>query len=304
MPMLASIKRFFLGLALVLAILVVSVALLLPIIHHWGATDAEVAAPLPGDELLSAPLVIWTHAINIKAPPEQVWPWVAQMGDDRGGFYSYTFIENLFVGQDLYHNADRILPEFQHPAPGEGLIFDMLKVRSLEPNGYLLADMPDFWTWVWQLTPQPDGTTRLVVRVRIQPPPEASSSLIGLPIDLGGFVMENKMLQGLKARAEGRIEPAWMQPAEIVIWLTAFIVGLAAAYLFVTRQPWQRPLALGLAAVLTLLVLTFVQPTLWLRLLLDAALLAGLWWAARLPTPHSLLPGEHRPLPHTPMSQA
>lgn len=74
-------------------------------------------ASLPGDELLPAPTVVSTQAITINAPAESIWPWLVQLGKDRGGLYSYTVIENLF-GLGI-HNTDRVIPELQNLAVGD-----------------------------------------------------------------------------------------------------------------------------------------------------------------------------------------
>jgi len=92
-PVRTRILRFFGGLALVVVILAVAFALLPGWIHTWGATDEEIARAMPGDEFLPHPALTWTHGITIQARPEEVWPWIAQIGDDRGRFYSYTLID-------------------------------------------------------------------------------------------------------------------------------------------------------------------------------------------------------------------
>ena len=277
--------RFVGGLALVAALLIVAFAVIIPWIHTWGATPQEVALQYPGDETCPQPIVNWTHGITINAPPEKVWPWIAQLGERRGGYYSYTFIENLVAGGDLYHNADRILPEFHNPQPGDVMIGGALKVREVKPGQYLLADssVPDMgWTWLWLISPTGGGKTRLVVRTRIQPPAgPASNPVVGLVMDAGGFVMENRMMQGLKARAEGYVEPAYAMGLEIALWVLALLAGLGAAVAFLTRPRWQPPLIAGVAAVLVLLLLTFVQPALWVRAGLVLLLLVGLRWAFR-----------------------
>jgi len=84
----SRIARFFGGLAVVVMIFVVAFALLPAWIHHWGATEEEIARTMPGDELLPDPTLVWNHGITIRARPQEVWPWIAQIGDDRGGFYS------------------------------------------------------------------------------------------------------------------------------------------------------------------------------------------------------------------------
>lgn len=228
--------RFFTGLVLVLAILIITFALLPSYIHTWGATNEEMTQAMPGDEVLSDPTLTWTHGITIHAHPEEVWPWIAQIGDNRGGFYSYTFIENLIAQEDLYHNASEIISEFQDPQPGEGLIMDYLTVHAVEPGQYLLAQLADVpevgWTWLWHLYPSGEDDTRLVIRMRIQPTSELGNPALTYVMDVGGFVMERRMMQGIKDRAEGRTEPAGIEVVEIVLWLLALIVGLAGAILF------------------------------------------------------------------------
>src|SRR5437763_1782203 len=78
---------------------------------NWGATRDEAGYGLPGDELIAAPAGQATRAVTINAPVGCVWPWLAQMGQGRGGAYTYDWIENLF-GLGM-HSADRILPELQ-----------------------------------------------------------------------------------------------------------------------------------------------------------------------------------------------
>ena len=73
----------------------------------WGATEEELKMPLPGDELVKHPKLNATHAITINAPVAEVWPWLVQVGQKRGGFYSYTWLENL-VGCEM-SNADQIV---------------------------------------------------------------------------------------------------------------------------------------------------------------------------------------------------
>ena len=82
--------RLLAGGAIIVALLGIAFPLLPHWFHTWGATEAEVNADYPGDELITEPLIFWMHATTIDAPPEEVWPWIAQLGDRRGGFYSYT----------------------------------------------------------------------------------------------------------------------------------------------------------------------------------------------------------------------
>jgi hypothetical protein len=291
MPLKRVAVRLLAGLALVLALLVVLFAITLPLIHRWGATNAELGLRLPIEPLLPSPLIDWTHGVTIDAPPEAVWPWIAQIGDTRGGFYSYTFIENrvgaLTGAADYnvrYVNADRVHSEWQNPQPGDEIIQGTLKIREVVPGEYLLADSVSadlfYWAWMWQVQPARDaGQTRLLVRFGIDLPGADDNPVMTFMMDAGGFLMEQRMLQGIRLRAEGGREPAWMETAEIAVWLMALIMGLGAAAAFVVRPKWQVPLAVAAAAVVVLFILTFVQPALWLRVGADAALAAGLVWS-------------------------
>ena len=135
-----------------------------PRLRRWGATDDEVTDPQPGDALVPHPAIESTWAVTVNAPASAVWPWLAQMGQDRGGFYSYDWLENL-AGCRL-RNADRIHPEWQqrtvgeivplHPMAGLKLtIFEPGAVYALEGWGAFILDPVD------------EHTTRLITRSRV-----------------------------------------------------------------------------------------------------------------------------------------
>jgi hypothetical protein len=207
--------RLLVGLAALIVLLVAGFSYLRPWVPVWGSTPQERARALPGDELVPPPLIAaWTHGITIRAEPQEVWPWIIQMGDVRGGFYSYTFIEN-FIAPEEYRNAERILPELQDPVPGTAMIGEILRMREIRPNGHLLAafELPEVqMSWLWALEPAGPQRTRLVVRLRGHSQLEAPGLLMGVAaffVNYGGFVMERRMMQGIKDRAEGRSEPPW-----------------------------------------------------------------------------------------------
>jgi hypothetical protein len=102
-----------------------------PRINQWGATDQEHQATWPGDRLLAQPGYVWTNAITIQQPAEQVWPWLAQLGQGRGGLYSYDWLENL-VGCDI-HSADRILPQYQQPLRVGDRVIRMARYAPANP---------------------------------------------------------------------------------------------------------------------------------------------------------------------------
>jgi hypothetical protein len=166
-----------------------------PWLASWGASREERARPLPGDELTPDPGVQTTRAVTIDAPAEQVWPWLAQIGQDRGGFYSYEWLENL-AGCRM-RNADRVHREWQHREVGETVLLAPstgLELALFEPNR-------SFGFAGWYLNLEPDhGQTRLLARGRA--PRGVASVAYALLLELPHFIMERKMLLGIKARAE------------------------------------------------------------------------------------------------------
>jgi hypothetical protein len=165
---------------------------------RWGATAEEVARPLPGDELVPNPAIDMTRAITIDAPVEEVWPWLAQLGQDRGGFYSYEWLENL-AGCRM-RNAETIHPEWQQREVGETIKLHPatgLKVARFEPNRVLAIQQ---WG-AYVVEPTAAGRqTRLFGRSRVGRGPGAL--FYALCIEIPHFVMERKMMLGIKARAE------------------------------------------------------------------------------------------------------
>ena len=178
---------------------------------RWGATDQECELVLPGDELIADADLTATRAITVRATPAEVWPWIAQLGQGRGGFYSYDLLENL-LGCDI-HSADRIAPEWQDVAVGDEVRLApqlALIVTTSEPEralvlrgGVPLGETPppyDF-TWTFALRDQPDGTTRLLVRERYEYL-RSWTFLLVEPVEVVSFVMTQKMLRGIRDRAE------------------------------------------------------------------------------------------------------
>jgi hypothetical protein len=168
-----------------------------PWMLHWGATAEEIHKPLPWDELAPERASGTTRAVTIDAPDEAVWPWLAQIGQDRGGFYSYEWLENL-AGCRM-RNADRIHPEWQRRSVGETVPLHPragLKLTRFEP-GYALG-LEGWGTFV--LEPIDERTTRLIVR---SPAPRGWATLASVLLwEIPHFIMERKMLLGIKERAE------------------------------------------------------------------------------------------------------
>lgn len=168
----------------------------------WGATRQEALAQLPGDELLEDADGISTRAIDIDAPAEAVWPWLAQIGPaPRGGAYTYDWIENL-LGLNM-HSVDHVLAEFQNPVQGDTISFgaNQMRLERVEPRRVLAWRSQDGnWVWTFVLD-EHCGRTRLISRNRFRLP--SLLARIGmLPMEPGSLVMERKMLLGIKQRAE------------------------------------------------------------------------------------------------------
>ena len=187
-------------------------ALLRPWHRTWGATQEEANRPLPGDEVLPEPSDETTRAVTVRAPVEDVWPWIVQLGQGRGGFYSYSWLENLF-GADI-HNVDRIVPELQGLDEGDSIRLvredywfqspiTSMTVERIDPGRTLVLQGHDGGTWTFHLDPIDETTTRFVVRGR---KPENRTAvgyaLRYLTYELPHFVMERGLLLGIKARAE------------------------------------------------------------------------------------------------------
>jgi hypothetical protein len=194
--------RRWIGFAVTVGMLLVAYTLFLRPWHmRWGATDAEIAMPLPGDGYIPPLAVRSTRALTIHAPAEEVWSWVVQLGQGRGGFYSYEWLENLFAAE--MHNAERIQPELQTLHVGDPISFQQdgpfTRVAVVEP-GYALV-LEGGWTCV--VKPIDEQTTRLLVRYASFEVGNIVSQLFYYPIfEPAHFVMESGMMLGIKARAE------------------------------------------------------------------------------------------------------
>lgn len=274
-----KLKRFFAGIAIALLALTLGYILLRPLHLRWSATDADIARPMPGDLNGSR----WTRAILIEATPEQIWPWLVQFGQGRGGWYSYDWLENL-LGFDI-HTAEQIIPEYQDTQVGTPICmsgsFCPSKVHVLEPYQWFGWQATDesgqpVWTFVFGLFPEGENLTRLVVRESFNPTFMPPAAVIALEIP--DVVMELKMLDTLKTRAEGRSASWLITVSEIGLWLAALIASLSAGWLFISRPAWQQPLAVFVTGLVILLLITFLFLPLALRGLLVAALFAGLMW--------------------------
>jgi len=183
---------------------------------RWGTVGTEATDPLPGDEFVPEPKWSYTLGIAVDASPEAVWPWIAQIGQGRGGFYTYQTLENMFGCRIT--NTTEILPDHQHPAVGEGIYLysdaPPLRIEIVDPpNALVLFGSPaeigdgESWgasTWQFVVKPGSDGDSRFLTRGRYDYAPDWKSRLAfqRFPLEAITFVMSRKMMLEIKRLAE------------------------------------------------------------------------------------------------------
>lgn len=199
-----GVRAIALATAIMLAVLAGYVVLIRPWHLTWGATDEEVGRRMPGDEIVPHPSFNATRAVTIAASPEQIWPWLVQMGYKRAGFYSHDWLDN-----DRIPSAEHILAEYQDLAVGDRIPVaesSYVEVRAMEPYRSMLWIFEDgAWsnaTWAWGLYRQDTGHTRLVSRLRIRYDWTSPTIAWMLVVDAFELVMMRKCLLGIKHRAE------------------------------------------------------------------------------------------------------
>lgn len=191
------------------------------LLGKWGATRSEADMPLPGDNLIPEPDSVQTMAVTISAPPAQVWPWLVQMGVDRAGLYSYTWVENGLLRLGVT-NADRIHPEWQDLKVGDTVAFTPAsypggrrgpRVAELESRRHLILDSSPgapagtvTGTWQFILRDAGDGGTRLLLRTRTGPGRPAVLRFMDFLLQPGYLLMDRAMLLGIKQRAEREMQ--------------------------------------------------------------------------------------------------
>jgi hypothetical protein len=186
----------------------------------WGSTDKERARELPGDELVASYMMGGNHAITINAAPSDVWPWVVQMGWQRGGWYTYRWVDQLLFPQNAA-SADRVLPEFQSLRVGDRIpdgppeLGCFFTVEEIETNHHLVlrsnthlppqllgkdwAEMN--WTWVFVVEPTETGT-RFQFRWRAELRPLWLRLIYQALVPPADLVMGRSMCKGIKSRVE------------------------------------------------------------------------------------------------------
>jgi hypothetical protein len=190
---------------------------------RWGATDDEVQMPLPGDSIVAKPNMDTTRAITIEATPEDIWPWIVQIGKGRGGLYSYDWLDKAFGYLDQA-SSEEILPQFQTLKAGDVIPIgcdestdDDFFVHEVRPLKALVigANAEAFRervSWAMVLLPISKSRTRLIMRVRADIELDLKGILLYGLLDPAAFIMLRKQMLNIKCLAEStrrhRLAPA------------------------------------------------------------------------------------------------
>jgi hypothetical protein len=274
------------------AILAVFFTFVRPWYLQWGASDAETHMTLPGDEIIPNAAGQTTRVVTVDANAESVWPWVAQIGQDRGGFYSFDLLENL-VGcrmpttdilrpdKQAWQLGDKLWmypPELaggvgfatlRRYVPGHALVFGTHAVGTS-------VSAPENGSWAFIVQPLDRYTTRLLFRGRGAPRSWAGVAFDRSIFEPVHFVMERRMMIGIRQLAEGEDRHRWANHAQVAFWMITFAMFLVSAVQVLLVREWQRPLIGFAGSAIVFQILTLGQPHVLIGMGLVAAL-ALLW---------------------------
>jgi len=232
-----------------------------PVITTWGASSEEIIMPMAGDN--QSLTITSTRAILINAPKPEAWKWLIQLGADRGGFYSYTFIERAMGYETRYQ--DMIKPEFSSIKTGDVIRGSVDEKRSITPYNFKVLYVKPEETFVldkwgtFLLKEVNNQQTRLVIRTQET---EASNlqlriaNYIVVPLH---YIMERRTLLGIKARVEAGENIKFSQTKDI-LWFLGIVLSWLMIFLlvFIGRGITQSiiiPLILSSCWLFSLLIL-------------------------------------------------
>lgn len=230
---------------------------------NWGAMGKDATRPLAGDEAWLGGVITGTRGVSIGELPETVWPWLVQIGQERAGFYSYTWLENLVLAD--IHNVLEVRPEWRKRqekdfvrAAKPGYLFGLVKEGKDGGPGWKVAMVEEPSVLVLKnwgsfvLEPRFPGGSRLIARSKGEPLPGPIGRLASFwLLDPAHFVMEKRMLTEIKRLAEGRPGPPWLLELLAVIGFAAAAVG--SALIIASRK--RKSLWLLLPGAYALLIL-------------------------------------------------
>ena len=254
---------------------------------HWGATREEVARAMPEDSVVPHPVFDATRAITIRGTPEQIWPWLVQMGFRRAGFYGYDLIENAGSGTGIL-SARAILPQFQIPQPGDPLPISVaatLKFGTIEPDSVIVwvsQDLPCDGVYIWQLVPVDTRHTRLISRIRWNYAPGLRFKTLGVLTEFADHVAVRRILRGVRDRVEGREpEGLTLEAFEIASWLLAFLELCVASCVVIFGRRWKAAWLFALGAGALLQFVLYGNAPVWVCAPLPWLYLAWMIWSWR-----------------------
>jgi len=278
------------GLALLTVLLFVTSVYLVfcrPYQLHWGATDAEIERSMAGDELNLDPSFLATRAITIEGSPEEIWPWLLQMGYGRAGYYGYDLLENAGSPEGL-KSADEILPRFQAFVVGDEVPISAvvsMTFHEIEPNRHLTwlgGEVTNPGAFTWALYPLDEDRTRLVSRIRWSYHP-TSVGIFALELftEFADHIAVRKILQGVKQRVERDVEPMWVQNVELFTFICTLFAFLTALALLCWRRLTWKAWGAGLVAGAIWLTTWYAPVANWFSALLALFAIGALFFAHR-----------------------
>jgi hypothetical protein len=255
-------------LAMVAIFGVLYMGVLFPLMNRWGATNSEVVMSLPGDQAANGAKVTSTRAITIHAPAREVWKWVVQLGQERAGFYSNDWLENLTLAD--IHNGNEIRPEWQQHQLGDkvygagGAVYGQTATWTIPL--YEEGKATYLWGYI-EVVPVDAQTSRLLTRSYAGTDSPAALAMNTFTYDWMHFVMERGMLIGIKSRAEQNLgADAFFRAVAALGWVLATLgIGIV---LFARRRGWWWGL-IPLAYAVSIILFT---ADIW------SALAGFLWW--------------------------
>lgn len=249
---------------------------------RWGATTAECARSMPEDQSVGSPAFDATRAITIHARPEQIFPWLVQMGFGRAGFYGYDLIEDLGSGSGI-RSASIIIPALQNPKPGDPLPLSVaatLVYGPIETNHVVVWKsmvVPCDGVFIWELVPIDSRNTRLISRIRWNYVKSPSGFLLGVFTEFTDHIAVRKILQGVRDRAEGKpTETLTHQAIEIAACLLAFLNLLIALFYIAFWRKWGWAWLIALGAGFALLFVLYADVSLFIRVAIPCFYLGGI----------------------------
>jgi hypothetical protein len=266
----SKIARFLSVIALLVILITLYLFLIRPSQLHWGTTAEELRRAMPGDDLVANPTFLATRAITIRGRPEDIWPWLVQMGYNRAGFYGYDLIENLGSKTGI-RSAASIVPELQHPTTGDVLPISSvayLTFGAIQSNQYLIwqsETQPHDSAFTWALYPVDQSHTRLVSRIRLHYHWKIRALVLDLFTEFADHVAVPRILTGVRNRVEGRASDSLAaEGAEIAVWMLVLLeMAIAMVRVFRWRQ-WWRAWCIELGAGWLLMFVLYAHAPIWI----------------------------------------